>query len=807
MSSASKPTAPWQSQLRSQAAMGIARGWAYTPLKGKIPQLSAWQQGPPATLEEVSRWVQSGLNLGLRTGQVSGVVVVDDDSVDGSASAALELPPTVTAITGSGRLHFYFKAPEDAEIRNSNKTVAAGIDIKGDRGQVVAVGSIHPETGREYRWKPGCSPEERDLADLPAWLLEKTAGEPSDLPPESAEPGVLSSFPVVPALSGSTRDRVEAYVQSAVKSELEKARVASEGQRNDTLNKAAFALGQFVAAGELDEAAARASLADAADSVGLPSAEALATIGSGLSAGMRNPRDLGVLREQELVIKKVEGLQRPEIKVVPGRIHETVDRAEKILMTCEPVEFFQRGTTLVRVAIIPERGDGRTIAHRPTIVTATQTFLVDRMTALIDWKVFDSRTNDWVRRNCPSGVARTLLSRAGRWRLPTLIGIIDAPTLRGDGSILDTAGYDEESGIFYAPGDEEFPRVPASPDQSAAEVALARLLEVIKDFDFMTEEDRSVALAAILTSAIRPSLPTAPLFAFRAAKMGSGKSLLADVVALICTGRHASVMTQGTDDNEDKKRMLPILAEGQPVACIDNIERPFGSDALCSILTQRTWRDRVLGKSETLSLPTTNTLWIATGNNIAFAGDITTRVVVCDLDPKSERPEERQFDVDLHRFIPEHRGELLVAALTVLRAYHVAGRPAQQLPNFGRFEVWSSWVRSALVWLGLPDPCLTRRRVEDFDPVRQQIRALLVLLSKAFDRSEFKAADVLAHAQGDEGFGKELADLIPDHGEKELDSRRLGTAFQRIQRRIEGGLRLLRVRALGGVAVWRIDHV
>src|SRR5690606_14436707 len=131
--------------------------------------------------------------------------------------------------------------------------------------------------------------------------------------------------------------------------------------------------------------------------------------------------------------------------------------------------------------------------------------------------------------------------------------------------------------------------------------ALQTLLGILKDFPFVEAADRSVALAAILTPLIRPSLHTAPLFAFRAAKMGSGKSLLADVASMIATGRPAAVMAQGADENEDKKRMLPILAEGDPVAVIDNIERPFGSAAMCSILTQTTWRDRVLGASRTMT--------------------------------------------------------------------------------------------------------------------------------------------------------------------------------------------------------------
>ena len=292
--------------------------------------------------------------------------------------------------------------------------------------------------------------------------------------------------------------------------------------------------------------------------------------------------------------------------------------------------------------------------------------------------------------------------------------------------------------------------------------------------------------------------------AFRAAKMGSGKSLLADVVALIATGRPAAVMSQGADENEDKKRMLPILAEGDPVAVIDNIERPFGSAALCSILTQSMWRDRILGKSQTMSLPTANTTWLVTGNNIQFVGDITTRILVCDLDPRCERPEERRFDVNLHKFIPEHRGQLVVAGLTVLRAFHVAGRPDMKLPVFGRFEEWADWIRSALVWLGLPDPCETRRRLEDSDPVRQELRFLLEALRERFGTKRFSVADVLADA---EPTLRAAVGSVQNAAGSKRSAAQIGMFFHRIQRRMEGGLRLVRRGSRGGSAVWGVEHV
>ncbi len=441
------------------------------------------------------------------------------------------------------------------------------------------------------------------------------------------------------------------------------------------------------------------------------------------------------------------------------------------------------------------------------IQEVTSNYLIDKLTDLIAWKRLDRKTGELYPVDCPERIALTLLSRSGAWNVPPLIGVIDCPTLRSDGGVLAIEGYDRSSGLYVALGGQKWPEVPDQPTQEDARIALQKLLWLLKDFPFLEPADRSVALAAILTALIRPSLRTAPLFAFRAAKMGSGKSLLADVVSLISTGRAAAVMSQGADENEDKKRMLPILSEGDPVAVIDNIERPFGSAALCSILTQSTWRDRVLGASRTMTLPTTNTTWIATGNNIIFDGDITTRVVVCDLDPRCERPEERKFDLNLHRFIPQHREELAIAGLTILRAYHVAGRPDMDLSVFGRFEDWSDWIRSALVWMGEADPCDTRRRVEETDPVRSELTSLLVTLHARFGDREFRVADVLADLSLDPSLSEAVTPIVAAAKPGQGHAQCLGLFFLRVHRRPEAGRRLVRCSTRGGSGMWRVENV
>jgi len=124
------------------------------------------------------------------------------------------------------------------------------------------------------------------------------------------------------------------------------------------------------------------------------------------------------------------------------------------------------------------------------------------------------------------------------------------------------------------------------------------------------------AIAAVLTACTRPTLKTAPLFSIRAPTMASGKSLLADAVAMIATGRSAAVMPQGRDEDEDRKRMLALLRQGVRVAVIDNIERDFGSASLCSVLTLERWaRPRSLRsrlRQRRGSPPATTPVWLET---------------------------------------------------------------------------------------------------------------------------------------------------------------------------------------------------
>jgi putative DNA primase/helicase len=278
--------------------------------------------------------------------------------------------------------------------------------------------------------------------------------------------------------------------------------------------------------------------------------------------------------------------------------------------------------------------------------------------------------------DCTLRIAETYLARDGLWRLPVLTGLVNGPTLRADGSLLDRPGFDPATGLLFDPQGRAFPRLTPHPGRDEAMLALEYLRELISTFPFVNDADRAVALSAILTAVIRTALPTAPLHAFNAPTAGSGKSMLVDIASMIATGRPAAVIAQGKTEEEMEKRLGAALIAGDPLISIDNCETSLGGELLCQSLTQPTLKVRILGKSLNAEVPSNAAIY-ATGNNLTLSGDMTRRAVRSSLDPGVERPELRAFDRDPVAMVEDHRGDYLTAALTMLRAYHVAGRPQQ----------------------------------------------------------------------------------------------------------------------------------
>jgi hypothetical protein len=162
---------------------------------------------------------------------------------------------------------------------------------------------------------------------------------------------------------------------------------------------------------------------------------------------------------------------------------------------------------------------------------------------------------------------------------------------------------------------------------------------------------------------------------------------------------------------------------GDSIIAIDNCEIPLEGVLLNQALTQPRVELRILGKSKMVTTRCAAQI-AANGNNLVVRGDLTRRSVIGRLDPKVARPELLQFKFDPIDDAKKRRGELVVAALTVLRADRVAGLPKKP-PRLQSFEQWSDTVRCALIWLGAGDPVATMDRMRKIDPALRDLRMVV----------------------------------------------------------------------------------
>jgi putative DNA primase/helicase len=806
---------------------------------GKRPTMTAWQTkcltaGP----QEIASWSRSqrnNTNTGILCGDVVGV---DIDVLDEALAA--RLAARARELFGHSRLCRIGRAPKMLllyRVRTPHDKLStpdllfgdgskAKVEILAEGQQFVAFG-IHPDTRAQYFW-PEQSPLDIAASDVPLVTLE------------ALEQFVEESEQILRAAGGRT--------QGEIKGNTTKAK--SEKNEQDKREQKGKIAGAF----RNGEKQSREKIADALDHIPndlsyddwirIGYAIYEGTDGDGLdlwekfSAKYPN-NDPKVTAEKWPTFANSRSItvatlfhyaslngwrsggravgsppNRPIIRIVGGELPSIVTAAEEALISGE-MGIFQRGSLIVRPAHSRvDIADGNTTsAIRLAPIRAH--LLVELMTLAAQWERFDMKACDWVPIDCPQRVAETYLARDGAWNVAVLAGIVTCPVLRPDGSILETPGYDAATGLLYDPQGMKFSPVPEKPDREDALRALAVLKDLLSTFPFVTDADRSVALSGILTAVHRRSLPTAPAHCFTAPVAGSGKSMAVDICSEIADGRRAAVMSLGRTDEEAEKRLGSALIAGDSIVSIDNIDRPFGGDLFCQALTQTMLKIRILGFSKIVEVPS-NALILGNGNNLTLEGDMTRRAIMCTMDPGVERPELRVFSSNPLDMVRAARDKYVIAVLTILRAFHLAGRPAQTSP-LGSFSEWSSWIRDALIWLGEADPCDTMEKVRQNDPklgavvavisqwaevvgydVRVTTKELIDYATEKVDSRGFYPKPDFAHPELREA----LLIVAGDGGS--INGRRLGIWLGANENRLVQGCKIVRDGERGGVGVWKL---
>lgn len=255
---------PCDSDSLAYSASEYARnGWSVFPCAGKHPLNANGFKGASVERERVEGWWRSRPTANVAWAVTEGLWALDvDPRHDGDKSLlALQrehgpLPITLRAQTGSGGEHWIFRVPSGVTIRQL-AGFKPGLDTRlGGRGYLLVAPSIHPETGKRYRWLACIEPVE-----APMWLVNLVKA-----------PKVEPRKPYAPPTSWSEEtDRRKRYAQAALKGCADDVRASGNGQRNNALNKAWWRMLQLRDALPVDQI--RDALADAARQVGLGDSE------------------------------------------------------------------------------------------------------------------------------------------------------------------------------------------------------------------------------------------------------------------------------------------------------------------------------------------------------------------------------------------------------------------------------------------------------------------------------------------------------------------------------------------------------
>jgi putative DNA primase/helicase len=285
---------------------------------------------------------------------------------------------------------------------------------------------------------------------------------------------------------------------------------------------------------------------------------------------------------------------------------------------------------------------------------------------------------------------------------------------------------------------------------------------------------------------------------------GTGKSLLVDVAAVLATGRPMPVIAQGRNEEELEKRLGAVLLAGDTAISLDNCDHVLEGSFLCQVLTQQQLNIRILGQSRNAETPVNATLF-ATGNNLTIGGDLIRRSLLCMMDAGCERPELRVFNVNAVEATKANRGELVVAALTILRAWHLTSDAGKRLPPFGSFEEWSQRIREPLVWLDRIDPCETLVEIRKNDPDRDLLIAVIMQWKEHLSiGTKYTVQEVIERAINVSSFYTALMNVAGARTGGTVSNERLGRWLKRVQRKIVNNFILLQDGINSGYPVWKL---
>jgi hypothetical protein len=731
--------------------------------RGEAHGLTGWQKREIAD-SEIELWSKDRrLNLCVRTGPISGIYAFDididhesaDDVRDVIEDALGEKLPARTRSNGFKMLlMFRMEEPcKKRKIKLDEHPRGPAIELLADGQQFVACGTH--SSGVRYQWSDGLpsSIPTITLAQLDTiWttLTSKYAKTPSTT--------VTSTAPAATATTDQTEvmkaisEEDWRYLLVCLRFMLDKA------SDNDTWSEIGYALlslhGSSKPAERLwldfsSKASGYEPMAAEhwwASHVGqTPRTDYRHIFNMARQRGMQRVTDVSAFTpvpepepHSDLVdLSPNAPAGRPLIRLSGAEFSNIIKQLEEILSP----HVYTQGSHLVRTSEAHDDGAIRRNADAVMLIPATAGWARIRFGELCDFVKYNARSDEWVPVAPSAEHIGTFMDRGGWTTLRPLDAIARSPFLRLDGSICDTPGYDPVSRALYVPS-ITFPPIPEAPTRHDALAALARLREPFNEFPWKEPASESAFISHILAEAARLAMERCPMYFYDAPMQGTGKSTLQEMAARIVHGTEPAMRPWVADEDELRKSIYACLMAGDRSIWFDNV--PDGvkvrSPTLSAFITSAVWKDRKLGESVTSAIPN-KTVLVASGNNMTPVSDLARRSLVVRLDANTENLRERVFRIaNPRRYVMERRAQMLVDALTIIKAY-INLREFVKMPvPLPSFESWSCLARDPLIWLGMVDPVVTQ--LNETDDETKNVGPIFEKLVANFGDRTFTAGDM-----------------------------------------------------------------
>lgn len=773
----------------------VARaGLTLIPLKGKVPVQKGWIDRAFNNDDTLQQAKRTGCNLGVRLKDVHLVLDVDprnggEDSIARLSSAiGIDLAEwTPVTRTGSGGLHLWMKKPAGLDVQGKLKDFP-GIDIKTKGGQVVAPGSIHPDTKGLYALDDPWD-EISDLPDLPQKLSDlvrkhSTKAERTEASDgRSIAPGDVSGTDAPDGWGVAEPEEIAELLEK-----LDPEDFRSEASWFPLLCAVHFASGGTAKAEFLDWSSRDPVYADAVDQVAtrwdsLDRKAGSSTTGTlvmilrehgVIDAGFRFAAEREAEMEDfaspvgaELPEGALEEAARPEvprpkIRVQDGRQAEMVQQATDALMGSLHGQILQQNGGLVRPVVLDATQDVEGVvkfsAGTTVLLPVTTNWLWLKLSQIADFYRVTRQAeekgggNKATRTDPPKKLAALIEDNVGDLPFHTVRAMVTSPTIDlSSGEIIDRPGINPKTGLLavFEPG--AFRPVRRGLGQAEAKVRLDSVFQaLLRGFPFDGGDrgaSAAVGMSTLISAILRPTMATCPLHAIDAAAPGTGKTMFAEISGVLTMGTKPAASSWSRDEEENEKRLGAALLQKTPVLLLDNLEAKNGDrlegNMMNMVLTSETVSIRVLGQHLKANL-STKVFVVATGNNLVVAGDMVRRVVKCRLDAKMAQPETRVFDFNPVDVAIDRRGDLVSSILEAVAAYIDAGRPCNaEVTRLGSFESWTT-IQGLLKWCGWDDPAKTVAEVRATDTSKNDLQEALDTWAMAFGNDWVSVDEVAA---------------------------------------------------------------